>query len=179
MKQNRYVLSKIIDCIKFCGAFELALLCHNEKNDSVNPGIFKGLINFSAELDSALKTHLEKATVFKGTSKMIQNDILDCTLTVCQNKIKNGINQAGFISIVADEATDVSTLFQMFIVFQYVLLDGSPVERFWGFLNPTGHDAKALFECIKSTLQIVLPDPKKLITQSYDGANVMSEYFFF
>ncbi|KAF0702099.1 zinc finger MYM-type protein 1-like, partial [Aphis craccivora] len=174
LKENRYILSKIIDCIRFCGAFELALRGHDEKADSINPGVFRRLINFSAELDSALKTHLEKTTVFKGISKEIQNDILDCTLTVCQNQIKIEINEADFISIIADETTDVSNFFQMSIVFRYVLTDGSPVERFWGFFNPTGHDAKCLSECIKSTLQNVLLDKQKLITQSYDGANVMS-----
>jgi len=174
VKENRYILSKIIDCIRFCGAFELALRGHDEKADSINPGVFRGLINFSAELDSALKTYLEKATVFKGISKEIQNDILDCTLTVCQNQIKTEINEADFISIIADETTDVSNFFQMSIVFRYVLTDGSPVERFWSFFNSTGHDAKCLSECIKSTLQNVLLDKQKLITQSYDGANVMS-----
>ncbi|KAL4153204.1 hypothetical protein QTP88_001037 [Uroleucon formosanum] len=174
VKENRYILSKIIDCIRFCGAFELALRGHGETADSVNPGVFKGLINFTAELDYALKTHLEKATVFKGISKEIQNDILDCTLTICQIQIKTEINQADFLSIIADETTDVSNYFQMSIVFRYLLTDGSPVERFWGFFNPTGHDAKCLSECIKSILQDVLTDKNKLITQSYDGANVMS-----
>lgn len=174
VKENRYILSKIIDCIRFCGAFELALRGHDETADSVNPGVFKGLINFTAELDYALKTHLEKATVFKGISKEIQNDILDCTLTICQIQIKTEINQADFLSIIADETTDVSNSFQMSIVFRYLLTDGSPVERFWGFFNPTGHDAKCLSECIKSTLKDVLTDKNKLITQSYDGANVMS-----
>ncbi|KAL4097871.1 hypothetical protein QTP88_022574 [Uroleucon formosanum] len=174
VKENRYILSKIIDCIRFCGAFELALRGHGETADSVNPGVFKGLINFTAELDYALKTHLEKATVFKGISKEIQNDILDCTLTICQIQIKTEINQADFLSIIADETTDVSNSFQMSIVFRYLLTDGSSVERFWGFFNPTGHDAKCLSECIKSTLQEVLTDKNKLITQSYDGANVMS-----
>eukprot|EP00102_Acyrthosiphon_pisum_P014947 XP_008185265.1 PREDICTED: uncharacterized protein LOC103310034 [Acyrthosiphon pisum] len=174
VKENRYILSKIIDYIRYCGAFELALRGHDETADSVNPEVFKGLINFTAELDYALKTHLEKATVFKGISKEIQNDILDCTLTICQNQIKTEINQADFLSIIADETTDVSNSFQMSIVFRYLLTDGSPVERFWGFFNPTGHDAKCLSECIKSTLQDVLTDKKKLITQSYDGADVMN-----
>lgn len=174
VNQNRYILNKIVNCIKFCGAFELALRGHDEKPDSLNPGVFRGLIDFSSELDDVLKTHLEKATVFKGTSKTIQNDILDCILTVCQNQIKNEINEAEFISIIADEATDVSVSFQMSIVFRYVLIDGSPVERFWSFNNPTGHDAQSLFECIKSALQEVIPNKQKLITQSYDGANVMS-----
>lgn len=77
---NRHILSKIIDCIKFCGAFDLALRGHNEKSDSVNPGIFCGLINFSSELNNKLKMHIEKSTVFKGLSKVIQNDMLDCML---------------------------------------------------------------------------------------------------
>jgi len=176
VKENRYILSKIINCVTFCGAFELALRGHDEKSDSINPGIFRGLINFSAELDSVLKIHLEKSTVFKGISKEIQNDILDCTFTVCQNQIKTEINKADYISIIADETTDISNHFQMSIVFRYVLTDGSPIERFWGFFNPTGHDAKSLSECIKSTLEVVLTDKRKLISQSYDGANVMSGY---
>lgn len=36
VKENRYILSKIIDCIRFCGAFELALRGHDETADSVN-----------------------------------------------------------------------------------------------------------------------------------------------
>jgi hypothetical protein len=30
VEKNLYILSKIIDCIKFCGAFELALRGHDE-----------------------------------------------------------------------------------------------------------------------------------------------------
>lgn len=53
--KTRYVLSNIIDCIKFCGEFELALRSQDEKIDSENPGIFKGLVNFSASLNSIFK----------------------------------------------------------------------------------------------------------------------------
>ncbi|GBM34209.1 hypothetical protein AVEN_60557-1 [Araneus ventricosus] len=72
------VLKKIIDCILFCSVFELSLRGHDEREDSLNTGDFRGLINFSAELDSSLKDHLTSATVFKGMSKEIQNDLLDC-----------------------------------------------------------------------------------------------------
>jgi hypothetical protein len=49
VKQNRYVLRKLIDAIKFCGAFELALRGHDQS----------------------------KNTVFSGLSKTIQNKMLD------------------------------------------------------------------------------------------------------
>jgi hypothetical protein len=51
VKQNRYILRKLIEAIKFCGAFELALRGHDEGVESNNPGIFRGLINLIAEVD--------------------------------------------------------------------------------------------------------------------------------
>ena len=72
--------------MKFCGAFELALRGHDESENSDNPGIFRGLVDVVASLDSALKEHLESATVFKGTSKTVQNE-LDCMLAVVREKL--------------------------------------------------------------------------------------------
>lgn len=64
VKKNRYVLSKIVNCIKFCGAFELAL---QEQNETENPDdVFRGIVNFSAELDSTLSEHLHKTSEFAG-----------------------------------------------------------------------------------------------------------------
>ena len=73
--------------MKFCGAFELALRGHDESENSDNPGIFRGLVDVVASLDSALKEHLESATVFKGTSKTVQNELLDCMLAVVREKL--------------------------------------------------------------------------------------------
>ncbi|VVC34062.1 Ribonuclease H-like domain,Domain of unknown function DUF4371 [Cinara cedri] len=190
LSYNRCILNKIINCIKFCGAFELALRGRDEKSNSENPGVFRGLINFSSELDSVLKCHIGNSSVFKGLSKSIQNDLLEyclaglsksiqndlleCCLAVCQQRIKNEIKQAEYISVMADKTTDVSAQFQLSIIFRYLISDGTPVERFWGFFNPTGHDAKSLSECIIFNLEKVLESPNMLICQSYDGANVMS-----
>lgn len=42
--KNQHILSRIIDCVKFCGAFELPSCGHNESGDSDNPGIFQTLL---------------------------------------------------------------------------------------------------------------------------------------
>lgn len=171
---NRYVLNIIINCIRFCGSLELALRGHDESESSSNPGVFRALINFSAELDGALKSHLEKATVFKGTSKTIQNELLQCMLQVCQEEIAKEINNAPYIAIIADETTDISCIFQMAIVYRYIV-NGKPVERFWDFITPANHDAKSLASCIVTQLNCHIEEsPNKLIVQTYDGANVMS-----
>ncbi|GBM83211.1 hypothetical protein AVEN_262687-1 [Araneus ventricosus] len=137
-------------------------------------GVFRGLINFSAELDSSLKDYLTSATVFKGTSKEIQNDLLDCMLTVSQDHIKNKISEASFVSGLADETANMSSISQLVVVFRCVFCNGQPVERFWEFTNPPGHDAKSIAEFIQASLEKIVAKPEKLISQSYGGTNVMS-----
>lgn len=63
--KNRYILSRIIDAVKFCGEFELALRGHDETENSSNPGVFNGLINYTATIDSVLKDHLQSTIIFK------------------------------------------------------------------------------------------------------------------
>ena len=41
VEENRYVLGRIITCIKLCGKCETALRGHDESTDSLNPGIFR------------------------------------------------------------------------------------------------------------------------------------------
>ncbi|XP_022171532.1 uncharacterized protein LOC111034562, partial [Myzus persicae] len=54
-------------------------------------------------------------------------------------------------------------------------VQGQPVERFWGFENPNGHNAEALSQTIFGLIDPLLEkSPNKLIAQSYDGASVMS-----
>ncbi|XP_046391429.1 zinc finger MYM-type protein 1-like [Ischnura elegans] len=99
-------------------------------------------------------------------------------LHVCKLHILEEIRSADFVSVIADETTDVSAKAQMVVVFRSVLKSGLPIERFWTFLNPKHHDAETLFACIKRVLVEVLGEAKnKLISQSYDGTNVMSGQF--
>ena len=111
------MLSKIIDCIKFCGAFELSLRGHDESHNSDNPGVFLGLINFTSALDSILSKHLETATVFKGASKTIQNELLDIMLDFCKDIIRKEIKESEFLSVIVDDTTDVSNKLQNVVVF--------------------------------------------------------------
>ncbi|CAH2009428.1 unnamed protein product [Acanthoscelides obtectus] len=166
--KNRYVLNKIINCIRFCGAFELALRGHDEKENSENRGIFKELVNFSAELDNELKVHIQSAKLFKGTSKTTQNELLECMLDVYHEEVKKEIANSPFVAVIADETTDVACEFQY-------LCKGQPVERFWSFYVPDGHDAKSIAACVLNVVNpLIDQNPNKLIAQSYDGASVMS-----
>lgn len=179
VSKNRYILSKLIDAVKFCGAFELALRGHDESgtDTSNNPGIFRGLVNLMAELDSTLKQHIEKSNnrVFLGLSKTIQNDLLDSIYAVCLEIICDEITQTKYIAIEADETTDCATLSQLVFVVRYEL-NGVVNERFVSFVVPKGHDAASVSEAIFNELEKLKIDktPERVIAQSYDGTSVMS-----
>ncbi|XP_030759734.1 zinc finger MYM-type protein 1-like [Sitophilus oryzae] len=174
--QNRYILNKILNCIKFCGAFELALRGHDECEISENPGVFRGLINFVAELDFIFKDHLEHSKSFKEVSKTIENDLLDSILFVAQDHIKNEVKEAPFLCIQVDETTDSSNNTQMVLIIRYIL-EGTICERFWNFIKPEGKTANDLAKAIFHELDILGIGSEKLIAQCYDGASVMSGNF--
>lgn len=172
--KNRTVLSKIIDCIKFCGKFELPLRGHDESSTSENSGVFRGLVEFACGLDSSFAAHFNSATVFKGTSKTIQNEIMESILELCQEEIKKQVVNSEFLAVMCDETTDIHDKTQMVIVFRYEL-KGKPVERFWGFFNPENQTAEALSAVLLGELAKLIGDcPHKLIAQTYDGAAALS-----
>ena len=172
--ENRKILSKIIDCVKFCGRRELPLRGHNETNESENPGVFRGLVDFACEIDSSLRAHLESNLIFKETSKTIQNDILESILDLCRNQIRSEIESSDFLAVMCDETTNVHDRTQMVIVFRYEAL-GKVVKRFWGFFNPPDLTAASLASILLGELDKVLGnDHTKLVAQTYDGAAAMS-----
>ena len=87
---------------------------------------------FTAASGSALSQHLESATVCKGTSKTIQNELLDIVYQTAKTEIKKEISKAKFVAAISDDTTDVSSYQQNVVVFRYIV-DGKVVERFWPF----------------------------------------------
>ncbi len=143
MDKNRYILSKIIDCVKFCGAFELALRGHDETDSSDNPGIFRGLVDFVASLDNVLEEHLKTATVF---------------LSVVKDYILEEVTAADFIAIKADETTDVSTRCQLVLVLCYIDSNGNIQECFFEFLTIHNANADSIATALLDRLRTILPN---------------------
>lgn len=111
--------------------------------------------------------------MLKGKSS-IQNDLLDCILSVYRDEICSEIKRAKYLAILTDDTSDVSEHVDQVIVFRYELA-GVVYERFWGFFNPKVD----LSECILEQLKLVLGDDhNKLIAQTYEGAaNVIKQMY--
>lgn len=173
VEENRYVLGRIITCIKLCGKCETALRGHDESADSLNPGIFRSIFETMCEGDSRLRRHYEAQPVFKGTSSTIQNELLDCMYDVYREEISKQVDNTSFVAVQADETTDVSCKSQMVIVLRYIMPDLTVTERFLEFVEVKDKTGVGLSNSIKAVLE-PLKLKEKLIAQTYDGAAVMS-----
>ena len=159
--RNRHILSKIIDAVKFCGAFELALRGHNESDPSENPGIFRALIDLMASIEREFEVHLENANVFKGTSKTVQNELLDCMLSVLRDHILEEVKQADYITIQSDETTDVCTHCQLVFVIRHIDGNNNIKERFFEFIALPNATAETIAAALLERLSTILPQDKR------------------
>ena len=57
VSKNRHILGRLIDCVKYCGVFELALRGKDESEGSSNPVIFVGLVDLVVLLDEVFEEH--------------------------------------------------------------------------------------------------------------------------
>ncbi|KAM4642041.1 uncharacterized protein O3C94_016410 [Discoglossus pictus] len=168
---NRHILGKIIDCIRFCGTFELALQGCNDFVESTNDGVFLNLVNLMASTDLTMEKQLHSDFI-NGLigSHSVRNELLDCMLKVARDYILQELKCAEFAAIQVNDTTDVSSDIHNVIIYRYINRSGSPVERFFGF---TPHSsAQTVAEKLLQELNVVFPEEKdkqKLISQSYDG----------
>ncbi|KAE9523304.1 hypothetical protein AGLY_016252 [Aphis glycines] len=170
---NRRILKRLIHVVCFLGKQEIAFRGHNEDSSSINKGNYLELLDLLSREEQLLREHFMSNSVFKGTSSDIQNDLISCITSVLKTKISNELKKANFISIQADETTDVSCKSQMSIIFRYVV-DNKIEERFIGFFD-VSKDKSAF-----GLSEILLTEIKnwyiggKLMCQTYDGAAVMA-----
>ena len=74
LQENRHVLNRVIDALKFLGIHELPLRGNDESAMSSSRGAFTDLLECTANMDEKLRDHLTNATVARNTSKDIQNE---------------------------------------------------------------------------------------------------------
>lgn len=140
---------------------------------SINKGNYLELLNLLSREEQLLQEHLSSTSSFKGTSPDIQNDLISCITEVVNMEIMYELNKAKFVSIQADETTDVSCKSHMSVILRYVI-ESNIEERFIGFFD-VSKDKTAL-----GLSYILLGEIKKwnitdrIICQTYDGAAVMA-----
>lgn len=182
LKEESYwqqVLRRLIDTIIFLSSRGLAFRGDNQILGSGHNGNYLGCLELIAKFDPLLSTHIDKyANKGKGNVSYLSNTICDdlilsMTKTVLEN-IANETKISKYFSLIVDSTPDVSKVDQLTVAIRYILPDGSPVERFLGFLPSVGHKAKDMELAILQKFSDLGIDIRNCRGQSYDNAQNMS-----
>ena len=178
------MLKTISEAVLFLGKQELAFRGHDELYDSLNRGNYRELLESFAKFKSVFQCRLHSEVtegervhsgVFTGISSDIQNDLIECIDSVLQDQIDKEIEKCKFVSIQADEITDVSTKEQLSVIIR-LDREGEIIERFLKLFDVSlNRSIASISDVIRSILSTYGESVKeKLIMQTYDGASVMS-----
>jgi len=133
------------------------------------------LLISSQEFDPLLQEHLDKSTIFRGTSVSIQNDLINSVADVIKHNIFIEIQNTQYVAIMLDETTDISNKSQLSTILRYFSQNENKiVERFLGFDDMSADKtAASLFNHVNQVVRKFKIE-NKLVAQTYDGAAVMS-----
>lgn len=173
-----------------CGHYNLSLRSHRnygvfrtKKEPVKNEGNFRALLRTRIESgDENLKKHFE--TCGKNAtyiSWIIHSQIIEACDEIIIQKLVTKSNKAKFISVLADETTDVSTVEQFSLCVRFVELMSNNeykiVEQFLKFVPVQSTIVQHLVDVILETLNNIGIDLNFLRGQGYDGAFSMNGQF--
>lgn len=95
---NRRLIARMIHVVCILGKQELAFRGHREHDESLNKGNYLELLDLLAQEEHLLKDHFLSSSIFKGTSKIIQNDLIESVTTILNSKIFKEIQTVNYIS---------------------------------------------------------------------------------
>lgn len=174
--ENRHYIKTVAEILLLCSKQDIALRGHRESVESANRGNFLEILQLLARHDPIVRRRIsngpKNATY---TSPDIQNALLNVMGNLVRKRICAEVQKAGMYSILADETKDCSKREQLAIVLRYVDAEsGTLFERFLTYVEATSLNAESLSTYIIDTLMEHQLDPKRIISQGYDGASVMS-----
>lgn len=177
--KNNAIMLAIIDVIYTLGVKGIALRGCWDKSKGQEDGCFVFFLEWIAKRDAILAKHLCSGPANgKYTSPTIQNEIIQSIGSIVLKHLVSEINQSKFISVMADETTDVSSTEQLALCIRYLktteTLAKEIVEVFVGFVKLPNTKAKTIADAILVELKRLGIDTSRLVGQGYDGASNMA-----
>lgn len=175
----REVLYRLVETIKFLSTRGLAFRGDDQTLGSCHNGNYLGFLELLAKFDPLLSIHINKyANKGTGNVSYLSNTVCDELILAMSKTILDKIIQeikiAKYLSIIIDSTPDMSKIDQLTVAVRYTMLDGSPIERYLGFLPSVGHKADEMECAVLTFLSNLDIDIKNCRGQSYDNAQNMS-----
>ncbi|KAL4113589.1 hypothetical protein QTP88_017193 [Uroleucon formosanum] len=174
--RNREIMKRLIDITLCFVKGGKPLRGHDEGEKSNQKGLFKEIVNTFAKYEIVLKEHFENGPKnAKYTSNRIQNDLISSIHNVLIKKVKADLQNV-YVSILADETSDVGHHEQFSIVIQY--FDDQmnrPVETFLDLVRLVSVNAESIFTAISNIIHSKFGIGwSSIIAVCFDGASTMS-----
>ena len=139
---------------------------------------FEFFIKWLAKYDESLSEHLSTATTnARYLSPQIQNEMINCLGESIRNALVTDIRKSKFISVMADESSDVS-MTELAVCIRYLNASSddevSVNEVFLGFVELPTTDASTITDSLLGNLSKWGLDTERLRGMGFDGASNMS-----
>lgn len=171
VSHNRNMFAYNMQAVYFLTRQGLPLRGDDESAESHNKGNYRELLEVFADNNQVFNEHLKNP--FPGTSCHTQGDIAISMCNVLKAEIASVIQDAQYLSIMADESIDISKKAQLALHIR-VCKNNKLEEIFLGFRDcSTQRTAIDLAKIITSILD-EFPTKAHLVGQSYDGASCMA-----
>lgn len=176
LAKRRYYMTAIVETIIFLIENEVGFRGNWDEEQHKEDGIFQNLFEFKLKDNEYLRECQEcmprNATY---TSPEIQNEIISIIAQVVRKAIIEEINTSDVphFSLLSDGTKDRKNQEFISIVIRYVR-HAKPIESLLCFKTTKEFDAKTQADLLLKTLTECSLEWKKLLSQCYDGANVMS-----
>ena len=170
VKENRYYLKIIIECLMFTAQQNIAQRSHDEQRDSLSTrsDVNRGnLIHLRCKLDSQLQKHMQ------WTSPVIQNELLQIITDLICERITNDVRASGWYGIILDETSDISRTEQVSLCLSFAL-NGTKKEAFVDFYSTKSTEGEELYDLVKSAITDLNLDLKNIVGKAFYGAANMN-----
>uniref|UniRef100_A0A3B1J476 DUF4371 domain-containing protein n=1 Tax=Astyanax mexicanus TaxID=7994 RepID=A0A3B1J476_ASTMX len=177
LARNRLYVSSIIDIIEFLVSNELPLrgtIDSLESRGEGGSGLFLSLFEYTlrqnSELAQAFSTIPRNSTY---TSHDIQNEVIELMSNIVTEEIVKDIGESWF-TIKVDGTKDPTGCENVSIILRYVDQSYTIRERLLSMVSTKHCDALSLTNVVLEELSNSGLCTDKILSQCYDGANVMS-----
>ncbi|XP_023583022.1 zinc finger MYM-type protein 1 isoform X2 [Trichechus manatus latirostris] len=172
IEENKNYLKFIIENILFLGKQCLPFRGNDQSVSSINKGNFLELLEIRAkDKGEGIFRQMNSQVDFYNSSK-IQTEIIEIIKTEMLQDIVNEINVSSAFSVICDETTDSATKEQLSVCVRYPQKTSKAIlikERFLGFIDTEGITGTNLHGIIKTYLEQIGVDLKKIRGQAYDS----------
>lgn len=176
LEKRRFYMTKVVQCLIFLIQNEVSLRGSWDLEKHSEDGIFRNLFQFEMNHSEELrKCHSLMPKNATYLSPEIQNEIISILAAMVQEEIVNEMKTADVrhFTIYVDGTKTRTHKECMSVATRYVL-KGHPIESLLQFYGTDKFDAKTNAALILKTVEDCNLSSSHILSQCYDGANVMS-----